>query len=80
MKELSVMQSMCYRPTSTFIIFRQAALIGSNGVFTLKSVQSEVVPSLQVSKSKNNWIFGVCSICHSVQGSSADGSMACNHL
>ena len=44
--------------------------IGSDGIFTLKHVKTEILQSLSVDKIRSNCIFAYCSICHSAQGSS----------
>ena len=49
--------------------------IGSDGIFTLKNVKTEILLSLPVDKIRSNFIFAYCSTCHSAQGSSIDDTI-----
>ena len=49
--------------------------IGSDGIFTLKNVKTEILQSLSVDKIRSNFIFAYCSTCHSAQGSSIDDTI-----
>ena len=63
--------------TSTFNVNFKCKIvhIGSDGVFTLKNVKTEILQSLRVEKIRSNFIFAYCSTCHSAQGSSIDGDI-----
>ena len=49
--------------------------IGSDGIFAVKSVKTEILQSLPVDKTSSNFIFACCSTCHSAQGSSIDDTI-----
>ena len=49
--------------------------IGSDGIFTLKNVKTEILQSVEVAKIRSNFIFAYCSTCHSAQGSSIDDTI-----
>ena len=49
--------------------------IGSDGIFSLKNVKTEILQSLSVDKTRSNFICAYCSTCHSAQGSSIDDTI-----